>query len=172
MTDHLRAWHWAAAFFALGALLLLVVVATDESTDGAGTATADLGQRGGPQPTVTASFPLEFDPDSAIAPPPSAFARAVEGDSIEVQGEGFLPGEAVDAATCIERDEIPYCQSPTPHQGTADADGAVDFTFTPEPFEGFDGLSDCRDNRCWVDIRGASLTHRDIDLHADLALDP
>lgn len=268
MTDHGKAWHWAVAFFALGAVLLLAVVAVDEPTDGAGTATGDTDRPGGPQPTltaspttglrdgdritisggtfrpgdpldaiicggprlfedgceqvpsgvgdlsdavdangrleypyratalppryegldcrrddcflvvgsglehVTASFPLQFDPDSAIAPPPGAFARAVEGNSIEVQGEGFLPGEEVFAATCIDLDDIPYCQSPTPHHATADADGTVDFTFTPEPFEGFDGLSDCRDHRCWVDIEGVSLPHRDIDLYADLALDP
>lgn len=118
------------------------------------------------------TFPLEFEPDSPLAPPPEAFALVVEGQDLRVQGEGFLPGEEVYTGVCIRRDGERQCHAPTPHHTTADGDGAIDSTFTPEPFDGFAGVEDCRQHRCWVFVEGTSLPARDDDIRAPFALDP
>ena len=116
-------------------------------------------------------FRLEFEPDSPLAPPPEAFVRVVDGTDLHLQGEGFLAGEEVSTGVCIRIDDRRTCQAPTPHHPPAAADGAIDSTFTPEPFDGFDGVEDCRAHQCSVFVAGVSLPSRP-PLHARFALDP
>jgi hypothetical protein len=119
-------------------------------------------------PTIV---PVAFEPDSPLAPPPEAFVRVVEGRDLHVQGEGFLPGEEVYTGVCIKIGGERTCQAPTPHHTTADDDGAIDSTFTPAPFDGFDTVADCRAGQCSVFFEGTALSSTPT-VRARFALDP
>jgi hypothetical protein len=115
---------------------------------------------------------LAFDPDAPLAPPPTAFARLVEGRTLEVQGEGFVPTEEVYVTTCIKRDGPKQCLIPTAVHATAGADGSVSISYEPEPFDGFAGVEDCRGAECFVLVWGSALGGDDESIRAPFALDP
>ncbi len=121
------------------------------------------------------SVPLDFDPDAPAhaSATPSAFARLVEGDNLEVQGEGFVPAEEVYATTCIKRDGPKQCLFPTTVHATAADDGTVSISYEPEPFDGFVGVEDCRGAQCFVLVWGSALGgERRGSVRAPFALDP
>ena len=119
------------------------------------------------------TFALDFDPDAPLAPPPTAYARLVEGDTLEVDGEGFVPTEEVYATTCIKRDGAKECLIPTTVHATADADGTVSISYEPEPFDGFAGVEDCRGARCFVLVWGSAPGDTEGEsIRAPFALDP
>lgn len=119
------------------------------------------------------TFALAFDPDAPLAPPPTAYARLVEGDTLEVNGEGFVPTEEVYAATCIKRDGPKQCLFPTTVHVAADEDGSVSISYGPEPFDGFAGVDDCRGAQCFVLVWGSALGgERRGSVRAPFALDP
>ena len=119
------------------------------------------------------TFALAFDPDAPLAPPPTAYARLVEGDTLEVNGEGFVPTEEVYATTCIKRDGPKQCLFPTTVHAAAGDDGTVAITYEPEPFDGFAGVEDCRGAQCFVLVWGSALGGEERDsVRAPFALDP
>lgn len=119
------------------------------------------------------TFALAFDPDAPLAPPPLAYARLVEGDTLEVNGEGFVPTEDVYATTCIKRDGPKQCLFPTTVHAAAGEDGSVSISYEPEPFDGFAGVEDCRGAECFVLVWGTALGAEDRDdVRAPFALDP
>lgn len=118
------------------------------------------------------TFALEFDPDAPLAPPPTASARLVEGDTLEVEGEGFVPTEEVYATTCIKRDGPKQCLIPTTVHETAGEDGTVTIAYEPESFDGFAGVEDCRGAECFVSVWGSALGGNDESIRAPFALDP
>ena len=118
------------------------------------------------------TFALAFDPDAPVAPPPTAYARLVEGDTLEVNGEGFVPTEEVYATTCIKRDGPKQCLFPTTVHATAGEDGSVSISYEPESFDGFTGVEDCRGAECFVLVWGSALGGDDESIRAPFALDP
>ena len=118
------------------------------------------------------TFALEFDPDAPLAPPPTAFARLVEGDTLEVNGEGFVATEDVYATTCIKRDGPKQCLIPTTVHAAAGEDGSVSISYEPAPFDGFAGVEDCRGAECFVLVWGSAPGGNDESLRAPFALDP
>lgn len=120
------------------------------------------------------SVPLDFDVDAtAASPPPTASARFVEGRTLEVHGEGFVPTEEVYATTCIKRDGPKQCLFPTEVHATAGGDGTVEIAYEPEPFDGFAGVEDCRGANCFVLVWGSALGGDGRDsVRAPFALDP
>lgn len=119
------------------------------------------------------TFALEFDPDAPLAPPPTASARLVEGRTLEVRGEGFVPTEEVYATTCIKRDGPKQCLVPTTVHATAGEDGTVAIAYEPESFDGFAGVEDCRGAECFVSVWGSALGGDERDsIRAPFALDP
>lgn len=119
------------------------------------------------------TFALAFDPDAPLAPPPSAYARLVEGDTLEVNGEGFVPTEEVYTTTCVKRDGPKQCRFPTTVHATADEDGTVAISYEPEPFDGFAGVEDCRGAECFVLVWGSALGGEERDsVRAPFAGDP
>ncbi len=119
------------------------------------------------------TFALAFDPDAPLAPPPTAFARLVGGDTLEVKGEGFVPTEEVYATTCIKRDGPKQCLFPTTVHAAAGDDGTVTIAYEPEPFDGFAGVEDCRGAQCFVVVWGSAPGDvDDVSVRAPFALDP
>lgn len=118
------------------------------------------------------TFALEFDPDAPLAPPPTVFARLVEGDTLEVNGEGFVATEDVYATTCIKRDGPKQCLIRTTVHAAAGEDGSVSISYEPEPFDGFAGVEDCRGAECFVLAWGSAPGSDDESIRAPFALDP
>lgn len=118
------------------------------------------------------TFALEFDPDAPLAEPPTAFARLIEGRTLEVNGEGFVPTEDVYATTCIKRDGPKQCRFPTTVHAAAGDDGSVSLSYEPEPFDGFAGVDDCRGAECFALVWGSALGGSDESVRAQFALDP
>ncbi len=118
------------------------------------------------------TFALEFDPDAPLAPPPTVFARLVEGDTLEVNGEGFVATEDVYATTCIKRDGPKQCLFPSTVHAAAGEDGSVSISYEPEPFDGFAGVEDCRGAECFVLAWGSAPGSDDESIRAPFALDP
>lgn len=118
------------------------------------------------------TFALEFDPDAPLASPPTAAARLVEGRTLEIHGEGFVPTEEVYATTCIKRDGPKQCLIPTTVHETAGEDGTVTIAYEPQPFDGFAGVEDCRGAECFVSVWGSALGGSDESIRAPFALDP
>ena len=109
----------------------------------------------GRYPDLT-TFALGFAPSAPLAPPPTASARLVEGRTLAVRGEGFVPTEEVFATTCIRRDGPRRCLAPAPVHAAADEDGDVSITYEPGPFPGFAGVGDCRGADCFVLLSGSA----------------